>query len=150
LCGSARLDGGQSGKLVNMISSENPYFKKMVAWVNSYEEGLWDNLERVHHLEPQVGQALLSGFPELACQCQNIGNIMSGRQGILSLPRAWILEHIEDLAEPLLQLEDDYEWWRLLEVYDALDKQMAKRLALRAANHPNHTIKEAGESYLEA
>lgn len=79
-----------------MIHPENQYFKKMVAWINSYEEDLWNNLERVPHLEPQVGQALLSGFLQLACQCQNIGNIL-----------------------------------------------------LRAVNHPNHDIKEAGKSYLE-
>lgn len=132
-----------------MINPENQYFKKMVAWVNSYERDLWNNLERVPHLEPHVGQALLRGFLQLACQCQNISNILSGKQAILSLPCAWVLEHIEDLAEPLLELEDDYEWWRLLEVYDALDKELAKRLAMRAVNHPNHGIKEAGKSYLE-
>lgn len=133
----------------DMINPENPYFRKMVEWVNSYEEGLWDHLERVPCLESKVGEALLSGFLELACQCQNEGNILSGRQGILSLPRDWVIQHIEDLAEPLLQADDVYEWRRLMEVYDDLDEDLMKRLALRAISHSNPEIKEVGEDYSE-
>jgi len=39
-----------------------------------------------------------------------------GRYGILALPNDWVLQHIEALAEPLLQLEDAWENRRLLEV----------------------------------
>jgi len=121
----------------------------MIEWVNSYDENLWSNLERVPHLEPHVSRAILSGFLELACQCQNEGNILSGKHGILSLPRNWTLEHIEELAEPLLVLEDDWEWWRLMEVYDSLDEELARKLALRSISHPHHNIKEIGQTYLE-
>lgn len=61
-------------------------------------------------LAPEVGLSSLGSFLDLACSCQNIGNIMSGRIGIQALPRKWVLEHIEDVVEPLLQLGDGYEW----------------------------------------
>ena len=132
-----------------MVNPDSPYFRRMVEWVNSFGEDLWDNLERVPYLEPHIGEALLNGFIELAYQCQNIGNILSGRQGILSLPRHWVIEHIEELAEPILQTDDDWEWRRLIEVYDGLDKNLAKKFALRAISHPNSEIKEVGEDYIE-
>jgi hypothetical protein len=127
----------------------NLYTERTIQWLNAYEENLWFNLERVPQLGPEVGKAVLSGFLEQACQAQHIGNIEIGRYGIQAIPREWVLQHIEDLAESLLQTEDEWEYRRLLEVYYSLDKTLARKLALRAISNLNPDIKEAGKDFLE-
>lgn len=125
----------------------NPFTERTIQWLNGYEENLWFNLERVPQLESEAGKAILSGFLEQACQCQHIGNIEIGQYGILTIPKEWVLQHIEHLAEPLLQAEDEWEYRRLFEVYYILDKSLARKLALRATNNPNPDIKEAGQDF---
>jgi hypothetical protein len=127
----------------------NLYTERTIQQLNAYEENLWFHLERVPQLSPEVGKAVLSGFLEQACQAQHIGNIEIGRYGILAIPREWVLQHIEDLAESLLQTEDEWEYRCLFEVYYSLDKTLARKLALRAISNLNPDIKEAGKDFLE-
>jgi len=116
-------------KASKMINPNNPYVQRIIDKVNSYQENLWDNFEQVPLLETRIGHRILQDFIELACQSQHIGNIEIGRYGILALPRGWVLQHIEILAEPLLQSEDEWEYRRLIEVYWSLDKDLTRKLA---------------------
>jgi len=93
--------------------------------------------------------AALGEYLELACQAQNTANIERGRRGILSLPRAWTVAHIEAAAEPLLQTNDEWEWRRLLEVYERLDEALLRKLAVRATSHQDPDIREAGQDILD-
>jgi hypothetical protein len=43
---------------------------------------------------------------QLACRPQNAGRIMAGRQQVLALPRAWVLERIEQVAVEALDLSN--------------------------------------------
>jgi hypothetical protein len=92
-------------------------------------------------------QTTLTGYLELACQATHVRNILRGRNGILQLPREWLLTHIEDAAEPLLQTNDPWEWQRLLEVYEMLDAALALRLSERAKEHIDPEIREAGVDF---
>ncbi len=71
------------------------------------------------------------------------------RQAILSLPRDWVVANVEARAEPLLRGGTDEEYRRLLELYVQLDRDLARRLATRAAGHDDADIREAGEDFLE-
>lgn len=70
------------------------------------------------------------------------------RRIILSLPRDWLLTHIEEHAEPLLAYDDYEEYRRLLELYSLIDRDLTLRLARRAAEHADPDIREAGEEFL--
>jgi hypothetical protein len=133
-----------------MINPNNPFFQRTVDQVNSYEENLWENLDRVPHLAPEIGEAILRIFLEQACLCQNSGNILTGRYGIKALPKEWVLAHIEALAEPLLEeATDEWEYCRLLEVYWGLDKVLVQKLALSGLHSQNNDIQEAAQACLE-
>ena len=94
-------------------------------------------------------EALLKGSLELACQAQRIDNIEAGRQGILSLSRPWVLKHIEQVAEPLVQLNEEWEYRRLLEVYMSLDPNLVQQLVERALKNENREIQEVGQDFLD-
>ncbi|WP_169238278.1 hypothetical protein [Candidatus Roseilinea sp. NK_OTU-006] len=76
------------------------------------------------------------------------GAVQAVRNVILSLPREWILDRIEDAAEPLLVNGTYDEYRRLLELYMDMDRHRAKKLALRAAASHDNDIKETGEDFL--
>ena len=77
------------------------------------------------------------------------GAIQVVRDAILSLPRDWVLEHIEEQAESLLRDGTYDEYRRMLELYYALDRDLTRRLARRAAARADEDIREAGEDFLE-
>jgi len=118
-------------------------------WMNAFQEGLWEHLEAVPTLEPQTRDAVMGYLLELACQCQNITNISLGRMALLALPRDWLVQHIKRYAEPLLELEDEWEYRRLLEVYQQLDDDLVHRLALRGLTSPDGDIQETAHEWLE-
>ena len=71
------------------------------------------------------------------------------RNLILELPRQWVLEIVEEKAEPLLR-DGTYEEYRgILQLYLELDQSLTYKLARRAAEHSDPDIKEAGEDFLE-
>lgn len=52
-------------------------------------------------------------------------------------PREWEVQNIERYAQPLVELEDEWEYRRLLEVYQRLDDALVHRLALRGLTSPD-------------
>jgi hypothetical protein len=73
------------------------------------------------------------------------------REVLLSLPKDFLLANIEKSAEPLLinATTDAYEEYRrLLELYIDIDRDLTRRLALRASESDDEDIREAGEDFL--
>ena len=77
------------------------------------------------------------------------GALISVRDGILALPREWVLARIEVIAEPLLASGTYDEYRRLLELYALLDPMLTQRLAERAIQHPDLDVQEAGYDFLK-
>jgi hypothetical protein len=104
-------------------------------------------LSMLPHLTPPE---LLALFPDLVFLASwGHGAIGRVRDTIGSLPRGWVLEHIEDEAERWLREGTDDEFRRFLELYDDLDApQLTRRLARRAAAHADPDIRDAGEEFL--
>ncbi len=117
-------------------------------FLNSYHPDLLVRPELIEQLEFAQGQEILSEFIELACQCQNIRNIELGRAGIWMLPKKWVLEYIEKVAEPMLQQGDEWEYLRLIEVYWHIDRSLVKRLAMRCLDCDDSEIQELGKECL--
>ena len=117
-------------------------------FLNSYHPDLLVRPELIEQLEFTQGREILSEFIELACQCQNIRNIELGRAGIWALPKNWVLDYIEEVAEPMLQQNDEWEYLRLFEVYWHIDESLVKRLAMRCLDCCDSEIQELGKDCL--
>ncbi|MDP9375151.1 MAG: hypothetical protein M3Q65_22415 [Chloroflexota bacterium] len=133
-----------------MLLSDHSYDVAFKRQMNAYHEELWQHLALVPALEPQTRNAVMEYLLELACQAQNERNIDLGRRAILGLPRAWLLQHLETYAEPLLQLEDEWEYRRLGEIYLRLDEGLVRRLAARGLESRDEGIREAAQDFLGA
>ena len=128
--------------LNTLLSFSHPYIDRFKQRLDSLQPKLWTHLELTPRLDPANGKAVLSFLLELACQSSNMLNIELGRAGLFAIPRDWLLETIEEAAEPLLQLNDDWEYRRLLEVYTELSNAFVRRLALRGLKSTNPEIKK--------
>ena len=100
------------------------------------------------HLPISEIQQLLDVWVALASHLN--GFTQTARDLILRLPRDWVLERIEAVAEPLLETGTDEEYRRLLELYRLLDSELTLRLARRAAASPDRHVREVGEEFLQS
>ncbi len=82
-----------------------------------------------------------------ACQAQNVSVITRGRREILSMPRDEILVNIERVAADSLLLGGEWEFRRLLELYDQLDAGLLRRLVENGLKSENEEVREAAEDF---
>jgi hypothetical protein len=128
-----------------MASYEDNYRIRM----NKFKDQLWNQLEIIPDLSSDIQSNVLAYLLELACQAQHIANIQLGRNALWKLPREWLLAHIEIAAEPLLQLQEEWEFRRLLEVFWELDRELVRKYANQGLKSQNPDIREASEDFLE-
>jgi len=88
-------------------------------------------------------------FPELIQVARAAhGPVGAVREIIRSLPRKWVLAHIEPEVEAILANEAYDDYWMFLEFYQQLDASKALQLARRAAGHADPDIRELGLEWL--
>ena len=111
--------------------------------LNKLYPDLADNL----HMLPSLDQSIVSLAVQLllsyACQSSNTGNITLGRNGLKSIPRSWLLSNIEKEAQLILDMDDEWEYRRLAEVYFELDVDLAKKLAQLGQESKNEEVVDA-------
>jgi hypothetical protein len=83
----------------------------------------------------------------LACQPTHVRYIVQGRSQVLAMPRAWVLEHIEEVATGALNLSDYWEYRRLLELAALLDSRLLQRFVSLGLGHPDPDVHEAAEDF---
>jgi hypothetical protein len=81
------------------------------------------------------------------CSCGRLAG--QAKSLILALPRHPVLEVIEGAAEPVLAENDFLDWCNILDVFNSLDKELARRFATRMAAHDDPNIREWGSDFLK-
>jgi hypothetical protein len=95
-------------------------------------------------LESQLAVGL-----ELACQCQHIRTISAGRRAIVDLPRPWVLGNLLRVAGEALNLSDEWEYRRLLEVCELINAGLPAALIHQGRGSVNAEVREAAEDFSE-
>ena len=86
----------------------------------------------------------------LSIACFNHGQTEFARELVLALPHQWLINNIEEAAEPLLRNNDYEEYQGLFDIYIELDLKLAKKLAQRAANHSDVDIQDSANRFFQA
>jgi hypothetical protein len=86
---------------------------------------------------------------QLACQPQNAWRIEAGRKKILAMPRLWVIEHIEQVANDAIDLSDYWEYRRLLEVAAMLDRELLQRLVAIGSRSHDPDVSEAAADFAQ-
>jgi hypothetical protein len=127
--------------LDELINYDHSYVASFKQELHSIREGIWSDLEKVPTLEPDAQHKVVIYLLELACQCQNMMNIELGRAGLLALPREWLVARFVTDAEPLLLLDEEWAFGRLLEVAYRLGAAPYRTLLERGASSENSEIR---------
>jgi hypothetical protein len=121
----------------------HPYDFAFAQELEAIQPGLARNLNLVESWPEAIGEQVITAILRRGCQSQNTRNITLGRDAALELPRAWLLARIERVAQQTLNLDDEWEYRRLLEMCEPLDKELFHRLVKRGLDSANAEIREA-------
>jgi len=100
------------------------------------------------YAERTEAEVSLKASVEKACQPTYVPFIVEGRAEVLGMPRAWLLENIEWIADDALHLADYWEYRRLLELYEVLDARgPINSLIARGLLSTDEDVREAAEDW---
>ncbi len=125
----------------------SPYDNRVIEWLSAIQPDLWNHLALVPTLPEETAFQILRYFVKLACEPTNIRPITIGREAVLELPRIWVLKNIERIALENLDLEDDWEFRRLAELYSMLNKELVQKHVLSGLKSSNPEIREAAKDF---
>jgi hypothetical protein len=66
---------------------------------------------------------------------------------VLALPRAWVLERIEQVAAEAIDLADYWEYRRLLELAELLDAGLVHRFVRLGLDSEDPDVREAAQDF---
>ena len=84
-----------------------------------------------------------------ACCPTNDWLIIRGREGILRIDRIWRLEHILEEAKECIDLTDDWEYRRFLELVELSAFELLPEVILIGKDSDNEDIREASQDFRE-
>jgi hypothetical protein len=105
-------------------------------------------LELAAALGPDGRQQLAGDLLELAGYSH--GMTERARDILLTLPRPWLVAHLEGLARPLLARDGEEAYRAMFEVYRRVDPGLTRRLVDEAMAHPDEDVREAGADFRES
>ena len=126
-----------------------PNGDRQKAWLESIDSRLSTDLSIVTGLTAAQAHDVIAGFLEYACQAQHITNINFGRDGLSMLPRQWLAERIEAVVAVVLDVDDEYEFVMLSDVYGRIDVALDEQLNLRGLTSPNKDVREWAQEHFD-
>ena len=92
---------------------------------------------------------LIELLPELVKMSTAHAHARKAREIILSLPHDRLITSIEEVAEPILQSDDEFDIRQIFQLYLEIDRGLAVKLAKKVANHSDEYLREVGQEFLE-
>ena len=89
-------------------------------------------------------------FPEILQLCTIQKFARNARNAVLTMPRQWVIDHIERATDKLLEHGDHLDYLLLLSLFKELDLPLAIALAQKARANSDYDINEVGEDFLKA
>lgn len=131
------------------FNAVSPYDDRFQDELNKIYPAITDDLSLVGSLPEEIGRKATAAALGCACEAQNMRNITLGREALLEFPRSWLLARIEVIAEETLNLTDEWEYRRFVELCLLLDDELSRRQIAKGLASPNPEIREAARDYSE-
>lgn len=129
------------------LNPANSYHMHFKAFLEAISPDLVTDFAAVAALPAPQADRVIAEILSCACQATHASPIELGRDAAASLPRPWLLKRIEGIADRTLNYDDDWEYRRLLELYERLDAGLLSRLASSGIASPNDDIAEAAQDF---
>jgi hypothetical protein len=102
----------------------DPFTADLDRKIDSVYPNASGRLDRIDELPDSAGKAIVNILLEQACESQHIGSIMSARKALQILPRAWLSRMLRDAIGETVDLADEWEYRRLVELLRELDPSL--------------------------
>jgi hypothetical protein len=126
---------------------QDPYDRGAKDDLEAIADGLSASFHLVSSLPEDKADRAVDCVLQCACRSTHARPIMLGREYLLEADRAWLVSRIERIAATSVDMTDDWDFRRLLEVYRLLDEALLARLVVIGLRSPNPEIVEAAQDF---
>ncbi len=113
----------------------------------AYRNDAYDNLEQIHTWAEPQANGVVSVALGSACRAQNFHVITEGRNALKRMPREWLIRCLPNRISEALDLQDDWEFRRLLEILEEISEKLLREYIKRGLLSNNPEVREAAEEY---
>lgn len=107
------------------------------------------DVEQIVGLDQKTSKEIVGCLLSWACQSQNLIPITLGRKYLTMLPKEWVIDRIKEVATSVLDLNDDWEYRRFLELSEMISIDLLRWSHEKGMGSDNPDVLEAYNDYLE-
>ena len=126
----------------------NPFTDPLDAKINALTPDVATRIRDLPGLEPDIARKLLKLLLGHACSATHIGVITWARQKIAQIPNWWLEKEIIGAAHECLDLSDEWEYRRFLELICESSPRFKAEIVQEGLRSSNLAVREAAEDEL--
>lgn len=127
----------------------NPYKARFEAKLREFGIYSLSDLSKISHVEPNIRMLVLKFLASLAFESQHATNIELGRSALNKVPIEVLSNCFDDLVEPHLSNNDEWEYRRVAEFLKNYDIGLYHKHLLKCNNHADPDIREIAAEAIE-
>ena len=125
----------------------SPYKERLRVRLDKVLTGIFDRLENIDSIDERKSREILIRLLQASCAVTHATAIVEGRKAFARLPVNWVTKHLPTIVDQALDLNDDWEFRRLLELLALSNPILLKVFVLKSLKSANPDIVEAGNDF---
>ncbi len=130
-----------------MTTHANSYLIAMNRKIDAISPNISNTLAQIETIDPARALQVLGELLSHACQGTNEAAIMAGRKAVSGLPVVWLNANLCHVVHVRLNLDDDWEFRRLLELMKEVSPAMMPAIVKAGLSSPNADVREAAQDF---
>jgi hypothetical protein len=131
-----------------MEAMRDPYEVMLTKRIEASCPGL-NSLKDIASAGEDVGVVVLRHVLSAACGCTHAAGIMNARTRIAEIPPEWLLLHVDQAVVGAVNLEDEWDYRRLLEVIERYCPSKLPHYVSVGLQSKDPEILEAAQAFLD-
>jgi hypothetical protein len=126
----------------------DPRKQILINGINAIVPGAYDRLPEIATFEKDKAYRIVGEILQCSCRATHIAIILAGREAFRKLPPAWVVMNVPIIVAQAVDLEDEWDYRRLLEVLKDSKSDLLKTYIAKGLDSKNVDIIEAARDYL--
>lgn len=126
-----------------MTKIVDPYQERLNLRIDSLSPNISSSIDRIGAIDPGVALKILEELVSAACQATHTAAIVAGRTAIAKIPAEWLEPNLLKAVKTRLNLHDDWEFQRLLELLKEVRPSMIGKFVTAGFSSPDFDVREA-------
>jgi len=127
---------------------KDPATERLENQLSRISSQAFNQLGEINGLDIRVAKRIALVILEFSCLAQNHGSIVAGRRAFKQMPQQWVIENLPGLVEEVINLSDEYEYRRLLDVLHEAGSPLLQEYRELGLASANEELREAATEFL--